>query len=72
MRIRRTFQVACPACAARVGRPCTGKLGETLQGVHFQRTNALRTAAIAAFRELYAPLGAGRGFGHAVTEKSAQ
>lgn len=53
---RRNHQVACPACRANVGRSCTGKQGETLQGVHFQRVTALRTASFAALRYLYAPL----------------
>jgi hypothetical protein len=56
MKTRRDYQVACPACRANIGRPCTGKEGERLQGVHFQRTTALRAASIAAFRSLYAPL----------------
>lgn len=53
---RRLYQIACPACRAGIGRPCTGKQGERLQGVHFQRTTALRAASIAAFKALYAPL----------------
>lgn len=53
---RRNHQVACPACRANVGRSCTGKQGETLQGVHFQRVTALRAASFAALRYLYAPL----------------
>lgn len=53
---RRLYQIACPACSARSGHPCTGKRGERLQGVHFQRTTALRAASIAAFKALYAPL----------------
>jgi hypothetical protein len=55
-RIRRDYQVNCPYCRARTGRPCTGKEGERLPGVHFQRTTALRAASIAAFKALYAPL----------------
>ncbi len=55
-RIRRDYQVSCPACSARIGRPCTGKQGEQLHGVHFQRTTALRAATIAAYKALYAPL----------------
>lgn len=60
MRIRRDYQVNCPFCLARVGRPCTGKEGERLQGVHFQRTTALRAQVIAAYKSLYAPLTAQR------------
>ena len=56
MKTRRDYQIACPACHARTGRPCTGKQGERLPGVHFQRTTALRTACLAAVKLLYAPL----------------
>jgi hypothetical protein len=56
MKIRRDYQVSCPACRARTGRPCTGKESERLPGVHFQRTTALRTANLAAIKALYAPL----------------
>lgn len=53
---RRNYQTACPACRARTGQPCTGKQGERLPGVHFQRTAALRSETIAAYKALYAPL----------------
>lgn len=53
---RRNHQTSCPACQARTGQPCTGKRGEKLQGVHFQRTAVLRAASLAAFKALYAPL----------------
>jgi hypothetical protein len=56
MQIRRTYQIACPACHARIGQPCKGQKAERLQGVHFQRTAALRAATIAAYKFLYAPL----------------
>lgn len=56
MNIRRDYQVACPACHARTGQPCKGQQGERLQGVHFQRTTALRKATVAAYKFLYAPL----------------
>ena len=55
-RIRHDYQVACPTCRAAIGRPCSGKQGERLHGVHFQRTTALRHATLAAFQALYAPL----------------
>lgn len=56
MRIRHDYQIPCPACHAGTGRPCKGKLGEQLHGVHFQRTTALRAATIAAYKAVYAPL----------------
>lgn len=56
MKIRRDYQISCPACHASAGRPCQGKQAETLRGVHFERTRALRSAALAAFKCLYAPL----------------
>ncbi|WP_449489626.1 zinc finger domain-containing protein [Acidicapsa dinghuensis] len=56
MKIRRDYQIPCPACHARTGRPCQGKQGERLHGVHFQRTTALRAQSLAAFKSLYAPL----------------
>lgn len=56
MNIRSNYQIACPICLARSGSPCKGKLGERLQGVHFQRTTALRRAKLEVLRTLYAPL----------------
>lgn len=56
MKIRREYQTACPACHARTGRPCSNAQGEKMQSVHFQRSAALRAAAMAAFHALYAPL----------------
>ena len=56
MKIRRNYQVPCPACRARTGQPCSAKQGEKLQAVHFQRTAALRVASLAALKALYAPL----------------
>lgn len=56
MKIRTNYQTGCPACSARTGQPCTGKQGERLPGIHFQRTAALRTATLAAYKALYAPL----------------
>ncbi len=53
---RRDYQTACPACRARIGQPCTGKQRERLQGVHIERSRALRTATLAAIRLLYAPI----------------
>ncbi len=55
MNIRRSYQVACPACSASVGRPCIAKQGETLNGVHFQRSVALRKEISTAIHILYAP-----------------
>ena len=60
MKTRRDYQISCPACSARIGRPCKSKQGEKLPGVHFERTCALRTACLAAFKALYAPLAATR------------
>ena len=56
MHIRRQYQVHCPVCSARPGRPCHGKEGETLASIHFQRVHALRAAAMAALKILYSPL----------------
>ena len=56
MKVRRDYQVACPACSARPGSPCKSQQGGKLQGVHFQRTTALRVAYIDALKYLYAPL----------------
>ena len=56
MRIRTTHQVACPACRARIGQPCTGAQGERLPGVHFQRTTAFKRASLEALRALYTPI----------------
>ena len=56
MRIRREYQTACPVCRAHIGAPCTGKHGERLPGIHFQRGHALRSATRAALHALYAPL----------------
>jgi hypothetical protein len=56
MNMRKSYQIACPACHAHVGQPCKGQQGERLQGVHFQRTVALRSATVAAIKYLYAPL----------------
>ena len=57
MRIRHNYQISCPVCAAGVGRPCKGKIGERLQGVHFQRATALRRAQMEVLHGLlYAPL----------------
>jgi hypothetical protein len=58
MRVRRDYQVKCPACKARNGQPCKGKEGERLTGVHFQRTMELRAATLEAYKVLYAPLAA--------------
>ena len=55
-KLRRDYQTACPACRARIGRPCTGKQGERLQGVHLERSRALRIATLAALKALYAPV----------------
>lgn len=56
MQNRRNYQVRCPACQARTGAPCKGRQGERLQGVHFERTRALRATNLAALKLLYAPL----------------
>jgi hypothetical protein len=56
MRVRRDYQTACPACRAHRGQPCTGKQGERLAGVHFQRTTALRAQAMLAYKLLLSPL----------------
>lgn len=58
MKIRRDYQIACPACHAGAGRPCKGKQGERLPGVHFQRSTALRSSYLAAIKALYTPLAA--------------
>lgn len=56
MKMRRDYQIPCPACRAGKGNPCKNKEGQRLPGVHLQRTQALRAAHMAAFKALYAPL----------------
>lgn len=56
MKIRLNYQIACPACHAHTGQPCTNAQGQRLPGVHFQRSTALRRATMEAFKSLYAPL----------------
>lgn len=56
MKTRHHYQIACPLCLARAGSPCKGKLGERLQGVHFQRATALHRAQLEVLKTLYAPL----------------
>ena len=50
----------CPRCSAFPGSPCRGLSGQTLAGVHFQRTGANRRAFAAAIHLLYAPLARSR------------
>lgn len=56
MNARAQYQVRCPVCLASPNRPCSGKAGERLRGVHFQRATALHRAQIEALKVLYAPL----------------
>ena len=56
MRTRLDYQVNCPACHANVGRPCHGKEGQRLNGVHFERRRGFHAATIVALKLLYAPL----------------
>ncbi len=48
-------QTICPRCGARPGQACTGKQGQQLAGIHFQRSGASRRAFRVAMA-LYAPL----------------
>ncbi len=46
----------CPRCQASPNAPCRGLAGQSLAGVHFQRTAANRRSFSAALHLLYAPL----------------